>query len=181
MYHDSDYVLHRNDVSFRLLVGLRLRLINPFNKMSATTQNDIAQWHNVVNGEVDQISAENEQMVSIYLERLCDEILAAAKKTLSVLVSRHNFIRLDVSDPLYFFQVPWTLFLTNIHLPKNIGEEKDHFPCDASPAGLDRSPRYRPLDPGHDPQQGAALRGKKKEATRVVTQHISRRSQTFST
>ncbi|KAG0097548.1 SET domain-containing protein 4 [Podila epicladia] len=86
-YH-GDYVLHRNDVSFRLLVGLRLRLINPFNKMSAATQHAIAQWHNVINGEVDQISSENEQMVPVYLERLCDEILATAKKTLGILARR---------------------------------------------------------------------------------------------
>ncbi|KAF9384069.1 SET domain-containing protein 4 [Podila verticillata] len=99
-YH-GDYVLHRNDVSFRLLVGLRLRLINPFNKMSAATQHDIAQWHSVINGEVDQISAENEQMVPAYLERLCDEILATAKKTLSILA------RKKTTFPVMHLQQVW--------------------------------------------------------------------------
>lgn len=85
--------------------------------MSAATQHDIAQWHSVVNGEVDQISAENEQMVPVYLERLCDEILATAKKTLSILVSKHNFIRLDVFDfSFFFFKYRGTLFLTDVHL-----------------------------------------------------------------
>ncbi|KAG0344429.1 SET domain-containing protein 4 [Podila humilis] len=78
-----------NDVSFRLLVGLRLRLINPFNKLSASTQHDIAQWQNVINGEVDQISTENERLVPVYLEHLCDEILVTAKKTLGIL-ARHK-------------------------------------------------------------------------------------------
>ncbi|KAG0339218.1 SET domain-containing protein 4 [Podila horticola] len=97
----GDYVLHRNDVSFRLLVGLRLRLINPFNKMSAATQHAIAQWHNVVNGEIDQISAENEHMVPVYLERLCDEILATAKKTLGVLA------RKKTTFPVMHLQQVW--------------------------------------------------------------------------
>ncbi|KAF9426149.1 SET domain-containing protein 4, partial [Podila epigama] len=81
----GDYVLHRNEVSFRLLVGLRLLLIQPFNQLSATTQHAIAQWHSIINGEADQISDENERLVPVYLERLCDEILVKAKRTLGVL------------------------------------------------------------------------------------------------
>ncbi|KAK3842707.1 MAG: hypothetical protein J3R72DRAFT_442254 [Linnemannia gamsii] len=86
-YH-GDYVLHKNDVSFRLLAGMRLRLVNPFNKSSAITQLAIAQWHNVVNGELDQISPENERLVPIHIERLCDDILAQAKKNLGVLARK---------------------------------------------------------------------------------------------
>ncbi|KAG9072033.1 SET domain-containing protein 4 [Linnemannia hyalina] len=86
-YH-GDYVLHRNDVSFRLLAGMRLRLVNPFNKSSVATQLAIAQWHNVVNGELDQISPENERLVPIHIERLCDEILMQAKKNLGILARK---------------------------------------------------------------------------------------------
>ncbi|KAF9907893.1 SET domain-containing protein 4 [Linnemannia zychae] len=86
-YH-GDYVLHKDDVSFRLLAGMRLRLVNPFNKSSAATQLAIAQWHNVVNGELDQISPENERLVPIHIERLCDDILALAKKNLNVLARK---------------------------------------------------------------------------------------------
>ncbi|KAF8932155.1 SET domain-containing protein 4 [Haplosporangium gracile] len=86
-YH-GDYVLHRNDVSFRLLAGMRLRLVNPFNKSSVATQLAIAQWHNVVNGELDQINPENERLVPIHIERLCDEILALAKKNLGILARK---------------------------------------------------------------------------------------------
>ncbi|ORZ23869.1 hypothetical protein BCR41DRAFT_416918 [Lobosporangium transversale] len=83
----GDYVFHRNDVSFRLLVSLRLRLINPFLKSSVATQLAIAQWHNVVNGKLDQINLENERMVPVLLERLCDEMLVQAKSNLNILVS----------------------------------------------------------------------------------------------
>ncbi|KAI8351584.1 hypothetical protein B0O80DRAFT_388382 [Mortierella sp. GBAus27b] len=82
----GDYVLHRDDVSFRLLTSLRLRLINPFHKSSVATHQAIAQWQNVVNGELDQISPENERMVTIYVEKLCDQMLANAKKNLNALV-----------------------------------------------------------------------------------------------
>ncbi|KAF9934786.1 SET domain-containing protein 4 [Linnemannia zychae] len=84
----GDYVLHKNDVSFRLLAGMRLRLVNPFSKSSAATQLAIAQWHNVVNGELDQISPENERLVPIHIERLCDEILALSKKNLGILARK---------------------------------------------------------------------------------------------
>ncbi|KAG0250473.1 SET domain-containing protein 4, partial [Mortierella polycephala] len=84
----GDYVLHRDDVSFRLLSGMRLRLINPFHMSSAATQLAIAQWHNVVNGELDQISPENERLVPIHIERLCDEILANVKTTLGILARK---------------------------------------------------------------------------------------------
>ncbi|KAF8926066.1 SET domain-containing protein 4 [Dissophora ornata] len=84
----GDYVLHRDDVSFRLLAGMRLRLINPFHKSSAATQLAIAQWHNVVNGELDQISPENERMVPVFTEQLCDEMLANIKIKLGVLARK---------------------------------------------------------------------------------------------
>ena len=84
---NSDYVLHRDDVSFRLMAAMRLRLVNPFLKSSVATQLAISQWHNVVNGELDQISPENEQMVPMHIERLCDQILLNAKRNLGILVS----------------------------------------------------------------------------------------------
>lgn len=84
--HRSDYVLHRDDVSFRLMAAMRLRLVNPFHKASVGTQLAIAQWHNVVNGELDQISPENEQMVPVHIERLCNQIMMNAKQNLNALV-----------------------------------------------------------------------------------------------
>ncbi|KAG0198563.1 SET domain-containing protein 4 [Mortierella sp. GBA30] len=97
----GDYVLHRNDVSFRLLVGMRLRLINPFLKSSGATQLAIAQWHNVVSGELEQISPENEQMVPVHIERLCDAILADAKRTLGILA------RKKTTFPVMHLQQVW--------------------------------------------------------------------------
>ncbi|KAF9578171.1 SET domain-containing protein 4, partial [Lunasporangiospora selenospora] len=84
----GDYVFHRNDVSFRLLIGMRLRLINPFNQSSGATQHAIAKWHDVVSGELDQISPENEQLVPAHMERLCDKILSDAKRTLGALARK---------------------------------------------------------------------------------------------
>ena len=67
---------------------MRLSLVNPFHKSSVATQLAIAQWHNVVNGELDQISPENERLVPIHIERLCDEILMQAKKNLGILARK---------------------------------------------------------------------------------------------
>ncbi|GJJ72830.1 hypothetical protein EMPS_05188 [Entomortierella parvispora] len=84
----GDYVLHRDDVSFRLMAAMRLRLVNPFYKASVATQLAIAQWHNVVNGELDQISPENEQLVPVHIERLCDQIMLNAKHNLNALARK---------------------------------------------------------------------------------------------
>ncbi|KAF9364614.1 SET domain-containing protein 4 [Mortierella sp. NVP85] len=84
----GDYVFHRNDVSFRLTTSMRLRLINPFHMSSTATQLAIAQWHNVINGELDQISPENERMVPIYIEKICDQMLACTKTKLSALAKK---------------------------------------------------------------------------------------------
>ncbi|KAF9160512.1 SET domain-containing protein 4 [Actinomortierella ambigua] len=84
----GDYVFHKDDVSFRLLAGLRLRLINPFNTSSATTQLAISRWHSVVNGELEQVSDENERLVRVYLEKLCNDILADTKKALAALARK---------------------------------------------------------------------------------------------
>ncbi|KAF9409217.1 SET domain-containing protein 4, partial [Entomortierella beljakovae] len=81
----SDYALHKDDVSFRLMVAMRLRLINPFLTSSVATQLAIAKWHNVIGGELDQISPQNERLVPEYIEKLCDELLLKAKQTLSIL------------------------------------------------------------------------------------------------
>ncbi|KAF9170636.1 SET domain-containing protein 4 [Mortierella sp. AD010] len=83
-----DYALHRNDVSFRLMVAMRLRLINPFSTASVATQFEIAKWHNVVSGELDQISSENERLLPKYIEILCDTLLSDAKKSLSILARK---------------------------------------------------------------------------------------------
>ncbi|KAG0302983.1 hypothetical protein BGZ99_002852, partial [Dissophora globulifera] len=45
-------------------------------------------WHNLVNGEQDQISPENERLVPIFIERLCDELLVKAKANLSTLARK---------------------------------------------------------------------------------------------
>lgn len=65
---------------------MRLRLVNPFYKASVATQLAIAQWHNVVNGELDQISPENEQLVPVHIEQLCNQIMLNAKQNLNALV-----------------------------------------------------------------------------------------------
>ncbi|KAG0000948.1 SET domain-containing protein 4, partial [Entomortierella chlamydospora] len=83
-----DYALHRNDVSFRLMVAMRLRLINPFSTASVATQLEIAKWHNVVSGELDQISSENERLLPKYIEILCDALLFDAKKSLGILARK---------------------------------------------------------------------------------------------
>ncbi|KAG0227788.1 SET domain-containing protein 4 [Actinomortierella wolfii] len=97
----GDYVLHKDDVSFRLLAGLRLRLINPFNTSSAATQLAISRWHSVVNGELEQVSDENERLVRVYLEKLCDDILADTKKSLAALA------RMKTTFPVMHLQQVW--------------------------------------------------------------------------
>ncbi|KAF9107462.1 SET domain-containing protein 4 [Mortierella sp. AM989] len=98
----ADYALHRNDVSFRLMVAMRLRLINPFLTSSVATQLEIAKWHNVIGGELDQISPENERKVPEYIEILCDRLLLKAKQSLSALA------RKPTSFPVMHLQQIWT-------------------------------------------------------------------------
>ncbi|KAF9978831.1 hypothetical protein BGZ73_000102 [Actinomortierella ambigua] len=42
----------------------------------------------VVNGEVEQVSDENERLVRVYLEKLCDDILSDTKKALAALARK---------------------------------------------------------------------------------------------
>ncbi|KAG0367810.1 hypothetical protein BGZ54_003224 [Gamsiella multidivaricata] len=154
----SDYVLHRDDVSFRLLVGLRLRLINSFHKSSAATQLAIAQWHNVVSGELDQISPENERMVPVYVEQLCEEMLAQAKTNLGILVRRPcELFQLDEFYVSALASALTDLLLQCEFCTINLGKEKDHVPSDASATNVDRGPRYHLIYHGQDPQKRAVV------------------------
>ncbi|KAF9186938.1 SET domain-containing protein 4 [Haplosporangium sp. Z 27] len=97
-----DYALHRNEVSFRLLVAMRLRLINPFWTDSVATQLEIAKWHNVIDGELDQISPENESKIPKYIEILCDDLLFKCKHALGLLA------RMPSTFPVRHLQQVWT-------------------------------------------------------------------------
>ncbi|CAG8554131.1 9664_t:CDS:10 [Ambispora gerdemannii] len=100
----GDYTLRFSEISFRLLTALRFRIQNQqlaftcaddtSSTFSSTAtqrqhrpyqQTIIKKWKSLVNGQMEHVDSENEQLVKVYLMRICEFAIKEAKDTLKIL------------------------------------------------------------------------------------------------
>ncbi|RUS13048.1 hypothetical protein BC938DRAFT_478177, partial [Jimgerdemannia flammicorona] len=79
----GDYTIHcQNDISFRLLCALRLRLLASFDSRRPVTY---AAWEKVVMGERELVDERNERGVYECLGIMCERVVARAGVALEML------------------------------------------------------------------------------------------------
>lgn len=79
----GDYTIKSDEISFRLLAALRLLAL------SGTTEpgfdRRVMDWHDVVMGQTDLISPENERKALIMLQSICEKASEQAKNEIAIL------------------------------------------------------------------------------------------------
>ncbi|KAI8149569.1 hypothetical protein BJV82DRAFT_126785 [Fennellomyces sp. T-0311] len=90
----GDYSIKKNEISFRLLSALRLLAIDISNSRAALDSRYL-EWQDVVMGETDIISQDNERRVLIMLKSICQRVIESARHEgmeLEVTIQRNNQI-----------------------------------------------------------------------------------------
>ncbi|RUS14658.1 hypothetical protein BC937DRAFT_93499 [Endogone sp. FLAS-F59071] len=91
---NRDYTLRPNDISFRLLCALRLRVLASFEHPTT-----FAAWEKVVMGQCECIDERNERETFECLQTMCHDAIERAGKALEVLGSDDGILR-SSSSPL---------------------------------------------------------------------------------
>lgn len=81
--YSGDYSIKEDEISFRLMAALRLLALNGATEPGFDRR--VMDWHDVVMGQADIISPENERKALIMLKSICDNVAKQAKKEIATL------------------------------------------------------------------------------------------------
>lgn len=84
----GDYSVKKGEVSFRLMAALRLLALNGTTEPGFDRR--VMDWHDVVMGQDDMISVDNERRAYIMLQSICKRVAKQAKDELEFLSVGHN-------------------------------------------------------------------------------------------
>ncbi|KAI8084123.1 uncharacterized protein B0P05DRAFT_610138 [Gilbertella persicaria] len=107
--YSGDYSIKSDEISFRLLTALRLLAI------PGTTQSGfdrkVMDWHDVVMGQTDMISPENERKALLMLQSICEKAGEKANYENTILNVRHFTEKYPEAEyhpfALYFLRQVW--------------------------------------------------------------------------
>lgn len=86
----GDYSIKADEISFRLMAALRLLALDGATKPGFDRR--VMDWHDVVMGQTDLISVDNERKALIMLQSICEKVYKQANDEITAL---------SVSDFLY--------------------------------------------------------------------------------
>jgi hypothetical protein len=81
--YSGDYSIKADEISFRLMAALRLLALNGATEPGFDRR--VMDWHDVVMGQTDLISTENERKALVMLQSICEKMHKQAKHELAVL------------------------------------------------------------------------------------------------
>ncbi|CAO3656911.1 unnamed protein product [Mucor hiemalis] len=104
----GDYTIKLDEISFRLLAALRLLAIPGATDPGFDRR--VMDWHDVVMGQTDLISSENERKALVMLQSICEKASKQAKSEISILsniTEKHPEAEFH-PFALYFLRQIWT-------------------------------------------------------------------------
>lgn len=81
--YSGDYSIKEDEISFRLMAALRLLALNGATEPGFDRR--VMDWHDVVMGQADMISPENERKALVMLQSICDNVAKQAEKEIATL------------------------------------------------------------------------------------------------
>jgi hypothetical protein len=81
--YSGDYSIKADEISFRLMAALRLLALNGATEPGFDRR--VMDWHDVVMGQTDLISVENERKALIMLQSICEKTQKQATDEIAVL------------------------------------------------------------------------------------------------
>ncbi|KAI7888939.1 uncharacterized protein EV154DRAFT_515999 [Mucor mucedo] len=81
--YSGDYSIKADEISFRLMAALRLLALN--GTLEPGFDRRVMDWHDVVMGQTDLISPDNERKALIMLQSICQKVAKQAKNELAIL------------------------------------------------------------------------------------------------
>ncbi|KAL0137058.1 hypothetical protein V8B55DRAFT_1545116 [Mucor lusitanicus] len=105
--YSGDYSIKTEEISFRLMAALRLLALNGATEPGFDRR--VMEWHDVVMGQTDIISTENERKALIMLQSICNRVAKQAEKeinTLSRITEKHPEAEFH-PFALYFLRQIW--------------------------------------------------------------------------
>lgn len=93
--YSGDYSIKTEEISFRLMAALRLLALNGATEPGFDRR--VMEWHDVVMGQTDMISTENERKALIMLQSICNRVAKQTEKEIETLsVSGHWQHRINI-------------------------------------------------------------------------------------
>ncbi|KAG2189801.1 hypothetical protein INT46_010651 [Mucor plumbeus] len=105
--YSGDYSIKEDEISFRLMAALRLLALNGATEPGFDRR--VMDWHDVVMGQADMISPENERKALVMLQSICDNVAKQAEKeiaTLAHITEKHPEAEFH-PFALYFLRQIW--------------------------------------------------------------------------
>ncbi|KAI8975063.1 hypothetical protein BDF20DRAFT_914045 [Mycotypha africana] len=99
----GDYTITEDEISFRLLAALRLLAINGTTEPGFDRK--VMDWHDVVMGQAEMISTENERKALVMLRTVCEKLSKQADTELSILTTFNEDFPDIESHPFALFFV----------------------------------------------------------------------------
>lgn len=99
--YSGDYSIKKDEISFRLMAALRLLALNGATEPGFDRR--VMEWHDVVMGQTEMISTENERKALIMLQSICNKVAKQAEKEIDTLSVRRSFTAQNIQIILIIF------------------------------------------------------------------------------